>query len=298
MSSSTTAVTDTRASPNVLAKMGVFLELTKPRLSSLVLFVVFLSAWLAGGGIESWQAVLATGLVAGGANALNMLLERRLDARMRRTMARPLPSGRLTPVEVFVFGSALGVGGVAWLALATTPLAALLAALTFLSYVLLYTPLKTRTTLNTHIGAIPGALPALIGWAAVEGTLGPLPWALFWIVYLWQIPHFLSIAWIYREDYEAGGFRMLPSVDPDGSFTGRQAVVGAIALLPVSLLPFFGHGGGPVYLLAAVVAGGYYLFRAIAFMHNRTERTARSLMRASLVYLPALLFGLMLDYPA
>jgi len=293
----TSVVADARGSTNMLTKIGEFLELTKPRLSSLVLFVVFLGAWLAGGGLESWQAVLATGMVAGGANAINMLLERRLDARMRRTLGRPLPSGRLTPMEVLVFGSVLGIGGVTWLALATTPLAAILAALTFLSYVLLYTPLKTRTTLNTHIGAIPGALPALIGWAAVQGTLSPLPWCLFWIVYLWQIPHFLSIAWIHRADYEAGGFRMLPSVDPDGSLTGRQAVVGAIALIPVSLLPFFGHAVGPLYLVAAVLAGGYYLIRAIAFMHTRTETTARQLMRASLIYLPVLLFALLLDYP-
>jgi len=291
------AVAETRDTPRLLAKAGDFIELTKPRLSSLVLFVVFLGAWLAGGGIGAWQAVVATGLVAGGANALNMLMERRLDARMRRTLGRPLPSGRLLPGEVFIFGSLLGIIGVTWLAVATTPLAAVLAALTFLSYVLLYTPLKTRTTLNTQVGAIPGALPALIGWAAVQGSLAPLPWALFWIVYLWQIPHFLSIAWIYREDYEAGGFKMLPSVDPDGSLTGRQAVVGAIALLPVSLLPFFNHYVGVVYVFAAVVAGAYYLGSAIMFMHDRTETTARGLMRASLIYLPVLLFALLVDYP-
>ncbi|MHC4953346.1 MAG: heme o synthase [Planctomycetota bacterium] len=286
----------TRASLAVRA--GDFIELTKPRLSSLVLFVVFLGAWLAGGGFASWQAVLATGLVAGGANAINMFMERRLDSRMRRTWDRPLPSGRLQPYEVLAFGSVLGVVGVSWLALATTPLAAILAAATLLSYVLLYTPLKTRTTLNTHIGAIPGALPALIGWAAVQGSIAPLPWALFWIVYLWQLPHFLAIAWIHREDYARGGFKMLPSVDPDGSLTGRQAVVGAIAIIPVSLLPFFGGAVGVVYLFVALVAGAFYLLRAVAFMHERTEETARRLMRASLIYLPLILFALLVDFAA
>ena len=279
-----------------LARVGAFVSLTKPRLSLLVLFVVFLGAWLAGGGAATWHAVIATALVAGGANALNMYMERDLDRLMRRTRGRPLPTGRLQPVEVLVFALALGAIGVTWLWLATTPLAAVLAAGTYISYALLYTPLKTRTTLNTHIGAIPGALPGLIGYAAVAGNLAPLPWALFWIVYLWQIPHFLSIAWIYRDDYERGGYRMLPAVDPDGSLTGRQSVVGAIAIIPVSLLPFFGGMAGPIYLAAALGVGGLYLARSIAFMHVRSEATARGLMRASLVYLPVLITALLIDY--
>ena len=197
---------------------------------------------------------------------------------------------------MLIFGLALGIIGVTWLALATTPLAAWLAAGTFVSYVALYTPLKTRTTLNTHIGAIPGALPGLIGYAAVAGNLAPLPWALFWIVYLWQIPHFLSIAWIYRDDYRRGGYKMLPVVDADGSLTGRQAVVGAIAIIPVSLLPFFGGTAGALYLAAALIVGAIYLARAIAFMHARNERTARGLMRASLVYLPVLITALLFSF--
>ena len=290
------AAESTAVAPRALARTLEFVSLTKPRLSTLVLFVVFLGAWLAGGGPATWHAVFATALVAGGANALNMYIERDRDKLMRRTRGRPLSTGRLQPVEVLVFGMLLGIIGVAWLALATTPLAALLAAGTFVSYVAIYTPLKTRTTLNTHIGAIPGALPGLIGYAAVAGHLAPLPWALFWIVYLWQIPHFLSIAWIYRDDYERGGYKMLPSVDPDGSLTGRQAVVGAIAIIPVSLLPFFGGSAGALYLAAAVLVGGLYLARAIAFMHTRSDRTARGLMRASLVYLPVLITALILDF--
>jgi len=291
-----TQPTPVAAAPTWLARARDFISLTKPRLSSLVLFVVFLGAWLAGGGPATWHAVIATALVAGGANALNMYMERDRDTLMKRTAGRPLPTGRLQPVEVLVFGCALGIIGVTWLALATTPLAAMLAAATFVSYVAVYTPLKTRTTLNTHIGAIPGALPSLIGYAAVAGNLAPLPWALFWIVYLWQIPHFLSIAWIYRDDYARGGYKMLPSVDPDGSLTGRQAVVGAIAIIPVSLLPFFGGTAGVLYLAAALVVGAIYLARAIAFMHSRTDRTARGLMRASLVYLPVLIIALLLSY--
>jgi len=261
-----------------------FLELTKPRLTFFVLIVVALSAWLAVGAAADWQAVfhavLGTGLVAGGASALNMLVERRLDARMPRTWGRPLPSGRLRPHEVAFFGLLLIVGGLAHLYLLTTPLAAGLAALTAFAYLALYTPLKRITPLNTQIGAVPGALPALVGWAAVRGSLEPGAWGLFLIVYLWQLPHFLSIAWIYREDYERGGFRMLPSIDREGVVTGRQAVLGAMILIPVSLLPAMTGVSGGIYFFGAVVLGCYFVRHAARFALRRTEDRARRLMLA------------------
>jgi protoheme IX farnesyltransferase len=275
-----------------------FLELTKPRLSSFVLLVVALGAWLGSrGAIEPSTlllAVLGTALVAGGANALNMVIERDLDARMARTAGRPLPSGRLEPTEAAIFGAAITVLGLGLLA-GTTPLAALLAALTSASYLLVYTPLKRRTTLNTHIGAVPGALPALIGWAAARGTLDAAAWTLFALVYLWQIPHFLAIAWLYRDDYARGGFRMLPSADPEGIVTGRQALLGAAALLPASLLPALAGLAGTLYFAGALLLGAWFIRRALAFALARTAATARQLLRASLVYLPAILALLFAD---
>jgi protoheme IX farnesyltransferase len=276
-----------------------YFELSKPRLTLLVLIVVGLSAWLASAGQAGlavlFHAVLGTGLVAAGASALNMLLERDLDARMPRTWNRPLPADRLRPREVLLFGGLLTVGGLALLFWLTTPLAALLAALTSGIYLGLYTPLKRVTTLNTHIGAVPGALPALIGWAAVRGTLEPGAWTIFMIVYVWQLPHFLSIAWLYREDYARGGFRMLPGVDPDGRATGRQAALGALALLPVSLLPTLAGVSGAVYGLGAIVLGLFFVQRAVAFAWTRSPATARGLLRASLLYLPLLLALMFLD---
>lgn len=276
-----------------------YYELSKPRLTLLVLIVVGLSAWLAGAGHAGFSvlfhAVVGTGLVAAGASALNMLLERERDARMPRTWNRPLPAGRLRPRDVLLFGGLLTAGGLAMLFWLTTPLAALLAALTSVIYLGLYTPLKPVTTLNTHIGAVPGALPALIGWAAVRGTLDPGAWTIFMIVYVWQLPHFLSIAWLYREDYARGGFRMLPGVDPEGRATGRQAALGALALLPVSLLPAVAGVSGMVYGVGAVVLGLFFVRRAVVFAWSRSPVSARSLLRASLLYLPLLLALMFLD---
>jgi protoheme IX farnesyltransferase len=236
-----------------------------------------------------FYAVLGTGLVAGGANALNMVWEWRYDALMRRTDDRPVAAGRITPRDAAMFGLFSGAAGLVLLARGCSPLAAAIGLVNLLLYVLVYTPLKRRTTLNTHIGAIPGALPALIGWTAVAGRPEAGAWALFWIVFMWQIPHFLSIAWIYREDYARGGFRMLSTVDADGSVTGRQAVLGALALIPVSLLPAM-HGYVSMgYILGAVLCGAWFLWRAVGFSLRRDPNTARLLMRASLLYLPCVL---------
>ncbi len=275
-----------------------YLELTKPRIAVLVLFTVGIGTLLAGKGssdhAQLFHVLFGAALVAAGASALNQLIERHSDLMMRRTENRPLPSGRLSPVEVLVFGVVLGVVGVAYLAtMLRHPLAAVIAAVTFVSYVALYTPLKRRTTLNTLIGAVPGALPPLIGWAAVSGTLDKQAIALFLIVFLWQVPHFLAIAWIHREDYARAGHRMLPVVDLDGSMTARQMLVYCLALIPISLMPVLYRQAGPLYGVAAIVLGLFFLASAWRFQADRSDAQARRVMRTSLVYLPCLL-GMML----
>ncbi|MGQ0614180.1 MAG: heme o synthase [Planctomycetaceae bacterium] len=274
------------------------LELTKPRLTLFVLFVVAAGGALASAGSPDplllLHALLGTALVAGGGAALNMFLERDADALMRRTASRPLPSGRLAPREVLLFGVTLAVAGLALLIVATSLAAALAAAVTLATYLGVYTPLKRRTALNTLAGAVPGALPALIGWGAVTGRFEPSGWALFLVLYLWQIPHFLAIAWLYRDDYVRGGFRMLPGWDADGAAAGRQALLGAATLLPASLLPAALGLASRASLVGGLLLGGFFLLRAGAFARARTDATARRLLRGSLLYLPLYLATLFL----
>lgn len=287
--------------PVVLSPSRVldYLALTKPRVAVLVLFTVAAGALLAGGRqvplLVTLHAVLGTALVAGGASALNQWIERHRDGRMRRTENRPLPAGRLLPVEVLVFGLLLGAVGICYLALALpTPWAAVAAAFTFACYVGIYTPLKPRTPLNTLVGAVPGAMPPVIGWLAVRGEMGLEAMALFAIVFLWQVPHFLAIAWIYRDQYARAGMCMLPVVDPKGTLTARHMVTYCLALLPVSLIPVqFGAGG--VYLAGALVLGLVFLATAAGFSRSRTLAKARLVLRTSLLYLPGLLVMLLLD---
>jgi protoheme IX farnesyltransferase len=288
--------------PRALARprLADYLELTKPRVAVLVLFTVAAGVLLAGGRDLSLRvllhAVLGTALVAAGASALNQWIERHSDARMRRTRNRPLPSGRLQPAEVLVFGSVLGVAGVAYLALSLgRPWAALVAAITFASYVGIYTPLKARTPLNTLIGAVPGALPPLIGWCAVRHDVNLEAGALFLILFLWQVPHFLAIAWIYRDDYARAGLRMLPVLDPDGRRTGQQMTAYCLLLLPASLCPYFIGSAGPVYLAGALLLGLGFLASALGFRRTHSVRQARRVLRASLVYLPGLFALLLTD---
>jgi protoheme IX farnesyltransferase len=276
-----------------------FLELTKPRLTAFVLFVALAGGYLASGGHADARlllhAVLGTAFVAGGGSAWNMLLEREADARMRRTWNRPLPAGRLRAREVALFGSVLVAVGLAHLAVTTTPAAALVAAATVASYVGVYTPLKRVTTLNTLVGAVPGALPALVGWSAVTGGVEPAGLALFLVVYVWQVPHFLAIAWLYRDDYRAAGFRMLAGHDADGSAAGRQALLGAATLLPVSLVPTLLGLAGIAHFAGAIVLGAWFFARAAAFAARRDDASARRLLRGSLLYLFLLLALLLLD---
>jgi protoheme IX farnesyltransferase len=290
----------TLLAPAILAlprtRAADYVELTKPRIAVLVLFTVAAGAKLAAGGNLFMpvllHTLLGTGLVAAGASALNQLLERNTDALMRRTEDRPLPAGRLHPLEVLAFGCALGLIGVVYLAvMLQRPWAALIAAVTFMSYVCIYTPLKRRTPLNTLVGAVPGGLPPLIGWTAVRGTLDPEALALFFIIFLWQVPHFLAIAWIYRDDYARARLRMLPVLDYDGSRTGRQMLTYCLALIPASLVPVM-FGAGIVYLCGAIVLGAFFLIRTVGFTRVRSVAQARRVLRGSLVYLPAI-FALM-----
>jgi protoheme IX farnesyltransferase len=297
MKSAALSATATYALPRT--RFADYLELTKPRIGVMVLFIVAAGAMLAGGGTVYLpvllHTLLGTGLVAAGAGALNQLLERNTDARMRRTENRPLPAGRMHPLEVLVFGCVLGVTGVVYLALTLQrPWAAVIAGATFVSYVFIYTPLKRRTVLNTLIGAVPGALPPLIGWTAVRGTIDPEASALFFIIFLWQVPHFLAIAWMYRDDYAHAGLRMLPVVDPDGTRTARQMLTYCLALVPVGLAPAF-FGAGLVYSVGATLLGVFFLLRTLRFARDRSQRQARRVLRGSLVYLPSLFALLVLD---
>jgi heme o synthase len=281
------------------AKASAYASLTKPRIALMVLVTVAIGFLLGAPGAVSpvrlLLTLLGTGLVAGGASAWNMILERDRDARMRRTANRPLPSGRLSLLEAVSFGTTITIAGLVILFSCVNGLSAGVAATTFVLYVGLYTPLKAVTTLNTAIGAIPGALPPVIGWAASTGRLGVEPWALFLIMFLWQFPHFLAIAWIYREDYARGGHKMLPSVDPDGSMTGRQSLWHAFLLLPAGLIPAYIGLGGLWYFAGALALGLFYLYFAARFWLDVNDRSARRLLRASFLYLPLVLLLLLLD---
>ena len=281
------------------SRAAAFAALTKPRITTMVLVTVATGFVLGARG--AWHSstfcatLLGTGLVAAGASVWNQYLERTTDRLMRRTAGRPLPSGRVTPAEAAVFGTLLGVVGLAFLTVAANAVAAGVALATFVLYVAVYTPLKQYTTLNTAIGVIPGALPPVIGWSAATGRLGIEAWALFLIVFLWQFPHFLAIAWIYRDDYARGGHRMLPLVDPSGTLTGRQATVHALALVPAGLLPAVVGLAGSPYFLPALGLGLFYLAAAVRFWLEVSDQSARRLLRVSIVYLPAILTLLLLN---
>jgi protoheme IX farnesyltransferase len=288
------------SSDRIASRTAAYLALTKPRIAVLVLFTVAAGAVFAGrratDPVVLLNAVFGTALVASGASALNQWIEKDSDARMRRTADRPLPSGRLLPVEVLLFGIALAAAGLLYLTLTlSSPAAALVAAVTFACYVGVYTPLKARTPLNTLVGAVPGALPPVIGWAAVRGTVDREAIVLFLILFLWQVPHFLAIAWMYRDEYARAGLRMLPSVDPEGWQTSRHMVTWCLALIPASLGLGLAGTAGPLYFVGALTLGLVFLFPAIAFSRTRSHARARRVLRASLLYLPGLFALLLLD---
>jgi heme o synthase len=294
----------TTALTQVLALTGTrltdYVQLTRPKLTAFSLLTVAAGAYLASGGTPDWlvvaHAVFGAALVAAGASALNQWWEREADSLMRRTQDRPLPAGRLQPGEVLAIGIASATSGIIYLAVTLSqPLAAVVAALTLLIYVFVYTPLKCVTPLNTLVGAVPGALPPLIGWTAVRGSVSAEAWVLFAVLFLWQVPHFLAIAWIYRKDYDRAGLRMLPSTDSDGSATGRQMIGYCLALVAVSVVPAVLGAAGSVYLAGALVLGIGFLACTVGFFRRRSLASARAVLQGSLIYLPALLALWLLD---
>ena len=276
-----------------------FVSLTKPRLNLLVLVTTLAGLYLASPtGVDTALLVntlMGTALVAGGAAALNQVWEHRTDALMRRTRTRPLPGGRLKTAEGAWFGVLLSVAGLAQLALAVNVTAASVAAATLISYVLVYTPLKLQTSLATLVGAIPGALPPVIGWSAATGRISLAALVLFGIVFFWQMPHFLAIAWLYRDDYAHAGIPLLPVLEPDGRRTGQQALIYAAGLWPVSLLPAVIGLAGVPYMIVATVLGLMFVWLALRFARERSMPNARTLFLFSITYLPLLLGALVAD---
>ena len=278
---------------------SVLSELFKMRLTILVLLTTLVGFYIGFRGqinyVLMFHTLLGTALVASGASALNQLLEREHDSKMRRTEDRPLPSGRLAPENVLIIGGVCSAAGLIYLALAVNLLTALLGALTIGSYLFVYTPLKRVTSLNTAIGAIPGALPPLMGWTAARDEISGAGWSLFAVLFFWQLPHFLAIAWMYRGEYAKAGFVMLPVIDPTGERTGRQALSHTLGLLPISFCPFVFKLVGTTYFIGAFALGLAFLWFAFQFARHLTVPRARQLFYASILYLPLLLGLMVLD---
>jgi protoheme IX farnesyltransferase len=291
-----TAVAEIRSS-----KLGAYLELGKLRLSSMAIFAVLAGLFLGSTGIPGWSLVLptifGTLLVAVGGNALNMYLERDTDPAMRRTQARPLPSGRLTPLEVLICGIGTSAIGLGLLFAFTNLLATALCAVIGVTYVLIYTPMKRRSSLNTLVGAVPGALPPVVGYAAGKGHIDEAAVVLFFILFFWQIPHFLAIAWRYRDDYERAGMQMLPVIDPRGRTTAVQMMVYCVSLVVISVLPSFPFVGltGQMYLYVAVLLGFVFLIATFLAAVLRKPVAMRQCFLVSIIYLPLLFTAMVVD---
>lgn len=281
------------------SRLDDWVELTKPRITVMVVVTAGIGILLASRSAPPWtlllHALLGTWLIAAGSAALNHVLEREADGRMERTMQRPLPTGRLTPWPAGVFGVVLaGLGGCE-LAFLVNGVTALLGLVAFVAYVAVYTPLKSRTGLATLVGAIPGAIPPMMGWTAVTGRLDAGAWVLFGLLFLWQLPHFLAIAWMCREDYGRAGFPMLPVVHPDGRSTARQMVLYSAALIPVSLGPSALGLTGVSYFIGALLLGVFFLAACLQFSRSISERAARRVLLASVAYLPGVLAVMVID---
>lgn len=289
-----------RGSPALpVSRLSDLSQLMKARLTFLVLVTTAVGYYL--GVPDRWEpftlvhVLLGSALAAAGASALNQWWEHDLDALMLRTADRPVPSGRMRPLTALLFGGALSLLGIVYLIETTNLTAAFIAGLTVIIYIIGYTPLKRRTTANTLIGAIPGALPPLIGWTAAGATLDLAAWSLFAILFLWQMPHFFAIAWMYREDYSRAGFRMLSRQDESGGRSASQAVLFCMLLLVVAGIPSFIGLAGPVYLLMELMLSGAFVAIAMRFHRRGTMRNARLLFLSSIIYLPVLLLALVLD---
>jgi heme o synthase len=280
-------------------KLKPYIALCKPRILFLVTLTSAVGFYLGERGIKSWYlfffALLGTGLSCAGAGVLNNYLERDVDKLMKRTCRRPIPSGEVAPADALIFGVLLVLVGTALLVMKVNLLSGFLALLTAFLYVLVYTPLKRITWLNTFVGAIPGALPPMGGWAAATGEISLGAWVLFFILFLWQHPHFYAIAWMYKEDYSRGGFKMLPVVDPSGVSTFRQIIIYSILLMAFSALPTVIGMAGFYYLTLAVITGVFMLMVGVSLFKSQSVQDARRLLRASIVYLPVVLLLVIID---
>ena len=281
---------------SVRERLSAYVELTKPRIAILLVLTSAAGFYMGTKGpfdIPLFiNTLIAITLLAFGVATLNQYWERELDELMPRTAARPLPTGRVGSSEALFFGIAQCVIGEVYLALAVNVLTAFLGLLVIIGYVLVYTPLKTRTSASTAIGAIPGALPPLMGWTAATNDITIGAWALFAMQFLWQFPHFLSIAWIFRHEYARAGIKMLPAVEPDGKITARQIVLFSLMLLPTSLAPFFFGISGMVFVIGGAVLGLWMLYASIVAARAKTDAANKRLLLVSVIYLP-LLFILM-----
>jgi len=280
-------------------RVAAYLELTKPRITFLIVLTAAAGFALASPSRVDYPAMLTAmvgiALLSSGIATLNQYMEKDLDALMRRTANRPLPTGKLLPWEALAFGAGLTVLAEIYLAVLVNPLSAVIGLTVISGYLFGYTPLKTRTSLSTFVGAFPGAVPPLIGWASARGTIGVEAWVLFAIIFLWQFPHFLAIAWMYREDYTRAGILMLPVVEPDGRVTGQQIVLYTVMLLPVSLLPTLLGTAGRIYFVGAIVLGLVFLYFSLRAAFSKSRQAARQLLLASVIYLPLLFVLMVLD---
>jgi len=280
-------------------RMAAYVELTKPRITFLIVLTAAAGFALASPGRVDYRAMLTAmvgvALLSSGIATLNQYMEKDLDALMRRTANRPLPTGKLLPWEALAFGVGLTVLAEIYLAVLVNPLSAVIGLTVISGYLFGYTPLKTRTSLSTFVGAFPGAVPPLIGWASARGTIGVEAWVLFAILFLWQFPHFLAIAWMYREDYTRAGILMLPVVEPDGRVTGQQIVLYTVMLLPVSLLPTLLGTAGKIYFAGAIILGLAFLYFSVRAAFSKSRQAARQLLLASVIYLPLLFILMVLD---
>ena len=305
MRSTTVTLPDTDTA-NPPAKRSVFtgraadyIQLVKPRLVVMILITTAAGFYLGAQQTVHWMlcfhTLIGAGLTAAGVLGLNQYLERDVDAQMKRTQERPLPGGRMNPLEALLVGAALTGSGMLYLTFIVNTLSGLVISLIVVSYLFLYTPLKRKTSLCTLIGAVPGALPPVVGWVAARGSLTGEAWVLFAILFLWQLPHSLAIAYIYREDYAKAGFRLLPVIHPDGASTRRQIVINCVALLGIGLLPALYNVAGSIYFFTALVAGGAFLAFGIYLARTRSVQAARYLLYASLFYLPVVFITMALD---
>lgn len=286
--------------PTVFApSVADFIELVKPRLVVMILITTAAGFYLGAQQTVDWLRCLHTlvgaGLTAAGVLGLNQYLERDADAQMKRTQERPLPGGRMNPLTALLVGAVLTGSGMLYLTFIVNVLSGFVISLIVVSYLFLYTPLKRKTSLCTLIGAVPGALPPVVGWVAARGSLTGEAWVLFTILFLWQLPHSLAIAYIYREDYEKAGFRLLPVIHPDGTSTCRQIVVNCVALLGIGLLPTLYNIAGTVYFFTALLSGVGFLAVGIYLARTRSVKAARYLLYASLLYLPLVFITMALD---